>query len=134
MYICIGVLEYGNNISKLKYRLKSLEEEHATGYLQEEGDGENGISQDTTQVRMAPPDPKFPCLPLSSEFEVTEIPNLLASAITFPSVKNDNKDFDTLDDGQDELVELDEKGEEVINSNNNLSNSIQEKDNGNLVF
>ncbi|CAG8495510.1 3078_t:CDS:10 [Funneliformis caledonium] len=107
-------------------RLKSLEEEHATGYLQEEGVGENGTLQDTTQVRMAPPDPKSPRLPLSSEYDVTEIPNLLASAITLsPSVKHDDKDFDTLDDGQDEMVELDEKGEEVINNNNNL---IQEKE------
>ncbi|CAI2169955.1 2331_t:CDS:10 [Funneliformis geosporum] len=109
-------------------RLKSLEIEHAKGYLQEEGDGENGNLLDNTQVRMATPDPKSPRLPLSSEYDVTEIPNHhLASAITLsPSVKHDEKDFDTLDDGQDELVELDEKGEEVINNNNLIQD--KEKD------
>ncbi|GBB94028.1 hypothetical protein RclHR1_02280001 [Rhizophagus clarus] len=103
-------------------RLKSLEEEPAAGYSQEDN-GENGTPQDATQVRMAPPDPKSPRLPLSSEYDVTETPNLSTSS---PPAKNDDNDFSSLDDVQDELVELDMKGEEVINNSSNL---VQEKDN-----
>ena len=132
LFVYIRILEHCGNISKFEYRLKSLKEEPVVGQSQEEGDGENSTSHDTTQVRMAPPDPKSPRLPLSSDYDVTEMPNLLASANTFalsPSAKND----DSYLSEQDEIVELDIKGEEVIN-NNNSPNLIQEKENGNLVL
>ncbi|GBC25460.1 uncharacterized protein OCT59_019907 [Rhizophagus irregularis] len=103
-------------------RLKSLEEESAAGYSQKD-DGVNSTLQDATQVRMAPPDPKSPLLPLSSEYDVTEAPNPPTLSL---SAKNGDNYLSTLDDVQDELVELDIKGEEVIN---NPSNLIQEKDN-----
>lgn len=104
-----------------------MEEESAAGYSQKD-DGVNSTSQDATQVRMAPPDPKSPLLPLSSEYDVTEAPNPPTLSL---SAKNGDNYLSTLDDVQDELVELDIKGEEVIN---NPSNLIQEKDNSNLIL
>jgi hypothetical protein len=76
---------------------------------------------------MAPPDPKSPRIPLSSEYDVAETSNLS----TLSPAKIGDNHLSSLDDVQDELVELDIKGEEVIN---NSSNPIQEKDNGNLVM
>jgi hypothetical protein len=70
---------------------------------------------------MAPPDPKSPSLPLSSEYDVTD----LASANEFASAKNDDSYVP-----EHEIVELDE--EVIINSNS--SNLIQEKENGNLIL
>ncbi|RHZ59918.1 hypothetical protein Glove_360g53 [Diversispora epigaea] len=91
-------------------RLKSLEEEPTTWLSQDEVDREkNSIHE--SQVRMAPPDPKSPRLPLNSEYD--NVSSAFLSSLT--SSKNDTINELSLDDATDELVELDEKGEEVHN-------------------
>ncbi|CAG8722278.1 16784_t:CDS:10, partial [Acaulospora morrowiae] len=94
-------------------RLKSLEEEPITLVSQEEGEGEKNSTQES-QVRMAPPDPKSPSLPLNSEYD--DIPSsLLSSATTFALSKNDTLNESSIYDTTEEPIELDENGEEVRN-------------------
>ncbi|CAG8573531.1 12884_t:CDS:10, partial [Cetraspora pellucida] len=92
-------------------RLKSLEEEPATWLPQDEGEGDNGSFQES-QVRMAPPDPKLPRLPLSSEYDNLAQNN---NTTTLASQKNEIIKELSLDDANDDLIKLDENGEEVHN-------------------
>lgn len=68
--------------------------------------GEKSSIQD--QVRMAPPDPKSPRLLLNSEYD-----NVSSTFLSSYASKTETINELSLDDATDELVELDEKGEEV---------------------
>ncbi|KAF0385373.1 Sec7-domain-containing protein [Gigaspora margarita] len=96
-------------------RLKSLEEEPATWLPQDEGEGDNGSFQES-QVRMAPPDPKLPRLPLSSEYDDLSLNN--TNTTTIPSSKNEIVNELSLDDANDDLTKPDENWEEVRNEVN----------------
>ena len=88
-----------SNFTLFDFRLKSLEEKPSSSFSHEDGNVENGSSQDL-QVRMAPPDPKSPHLPLSMENINDPFNNINANTI---SISNN-----------DDLVKLDRKGEEVV--------------------
>ncbi|CAJ0627581.1 11413_t:CDS:10 [Entrophospora sp. SA101] len=91
-------------------RLKSLEEKPSSLFSRENGDGENDSSQDL-QVRMAPPDPKSPHLPLSME-NITD---------PFNNISNNNTNTISISNN-DDLVKLDRKGEEVVEDDEVESN------------
>ncbi|CAG8656602.1 17032_t:CDS:10 [Dentiscutata erythropus] len=95
-------------------RLKSLEEEPATWLPQDEGEGDNGSFQES-QVRMAPPDPKLPRLPLSSEYVNLSQNNTNATTV---SSKNEIVKELSLIDANDDLTKPDENWEEVRNEVN----------------
>ncbi|CAG8524743.1 14258_t:CDS:2, partial [Racocetra fulgida] len=85
--------------------------EPATWLPQDEGEGDSVSFQDS-QVRMAPPDPKLPRLPLSSEYDNLPQNN---NTTTFASPKNEIVKDLSLDDANDDLIKLDKNGEEVRN-------------------
>ncbi|CAJ0745271.1 24891_t:CDS:10 [Entrophospora sp. SA101] len=88
-------------------RLKSLEEKPSSSLSCEYGDLEDSSSQDL-QVRMAPPDPKSPHLPLSMENT------------------SDNNSTNTVSiSNNDDLVKLNRKGEEVMEEEDGMESNYE---------